>query len=60
MLAGSLSHPADERAEGRLQALLARRHADALIVLRKWLREALRADADTTAPQIRFRTGMTE
>ena len=56
-LTGSLTHPADDKAEGRLQALLSRRPGEALVVLRKWLREAVRAEAEATAPNLRFKAG---
>lgn len=56
-LPGALYHPADDKAEGRIQALLQRRGSDALVVLRKWLREAIRADKDVPAPDLRFKAG---
>lgn len=56
-LTGSLTHPGDDKADGRIQALQSRQHADALIVLRKWLREAVRADADAAMPSMRFKPG---
>ncbi|KAK9807126.1 hypothetical protein WJX73_008190 [Symbiochloris irregularis] len=56
-LTGSLTHPSDAKADGRLQALQSRQHADTLIVLRKWLREAVRADPDAAMPSMRSKPG---
>jgi hypothetical protein len=50
----SLFHPADRRWLGWLQQLWPKRGKDALLLLRKWLKEALRAERISPAQRSRL------